>query len=259
MAATVGRLWATNTVISGQPTAPTQPDRLLAGQGLIPGQSLHSADGRFIFVLQGDGNLVLYAPGGTALWASNTNGHPDTANVFMQFDGNLVVYGLHNNARWATGTVGRPGAWLLVQNDGNVVVYGSDNRALWATNTVVPAQPAKPSQQDRLLPGQGLTAGMSLLSNNKRFKLILQGDGNLVLYSYGNAIWATGTDGRHTWQAVMQGDGNFVLYDVHLHPVWASNSAGHPGAFLVMQDDTNLVVYAPGNHPVWASGTDGKR
>ncbi len=252
-------LWATNTVISGQPAAPTHPDRLLPGEGLIPGHSLRSADGRFTFVLQGDGNLVLYAPGGTALWASNSDGHPDTGDVIMQFDGNLVVYGLHSNARWAAGTAGKPGAWLLVQNDGNVVVYGTDNRALWATNTVVPVSPAGPNQKDRLLPGQGLTAGMSITSNSGSFKLILQGDGNLVLYSYGHAIWATGTDGHHTWQAVMQADGNFVLYDVHQHPVWASNTAGHPGSILVMQDDTNLVVYAPGNQAVWASDTQGKR
>ncbi len=117
-----------------QPAAPTQPDRLLPNQGLMVGKSITSADGRFRLILQADGNLVLYASAGQALWASNTAGHR-VWDVVMQGDGNLVIYSVSGQALWASNTEGNAGAWLIAQNDGNVVIYDPGNHALWATNT----------------------------------------------------------------------------------------------------------------------------
>jgi hypothetical protein len=250
-------LWASNTVVPAQPAAPTQPDRLLPNQGLMAGQSVASGDGRFRFVLQLDGNLVLYGPGNVALWASNTAGHGDVWDAVMQGDGNLVIYNFHGRALWASNTAGHPGAWFVVQNDGNVVIYDPANHPLWAANTVVSRTPVPPSRPDRLLPGEGLTIGHSITSSDGRFRLVLQADGNLVLYApRGIALWASNTAGHaDVWNAVMQSDGNLVVYNVFGHPLWASNTAGHPGASLVAQSDGNLVIYDPANHPLWASNT----
>jgi hypothetical protein len=54
----------------------------------------------------------------------------------MQTDGNLVVYepGGAQDV-FNSGTHGNDGAYLAVQNDGNVVVYNSANSSLWATGT----------------------------------------------------------------------------------------------------------------------------
>ena len=94
-----------------------------------------SADGRFLFVMQSDGNLVLYR---TAthypLWASGTNGR-DVNFVAMQGDGNLVIYNFRGQAVWSSRTDGHPGAFLVVQNDGNVVIYFPNTPPIWATNT----------------------------------------------------------------------------------------------------------------------------
>ncbi|MCG7216881.1 hypothetical protein [Paenibacillus mucilaginosus] len=50
--------------------------------------------------------------------------------------------------------------------------------------------------KDRLYPGETLTKGQSLVSNNGRFELRFQFDGNLVLYKDNTkAIWASGTNG----------------------------------------------------------------
>jgi hypothetical protein len=250
-------IWASNTVVPAEPAPPTQTSRLLPGQGLMPGGSIKSSDGRFTFVMQGDGNLVLYGPGGEAMWASNTAGHAEVWDVIMQSDGNLVVYDGHGHALWASNTSGKPGAWCVAQNDGNVVIYDANNQPLWATNTVVPAEPAAPTQADRLLPNQGLLVGHSIKSADGRFTFVMQGDGNLVLYGPSSQpLWASDTNGKgNVWDVVMQSDGNLVVYDGHGHALWASNTSGKPGAFLVVQNDGNVVIYGTNNQPLWATNT----
>ena len=44
-------------------------------------------------------------------------------------------------------------------------------------------------------------------------KLVMQGDGNLVLYRGNSAKWASDTHGKKGEKLVMQDDGNLVLYD----------------------------------------------
>jgi hypothetical protein len=69
-----------------------------------------------------------------------------------------------------------------------------------------------PAGCGNLLPGQQLNPGQSKVSCDGRFTLVMQGDGNLVLYQQGRALWNTQTNGRGGHHAVMQSDGNFVLY-----------------------------------------------
>jgi hypothetical protein len=112
---------------------------------------------------------------------------------------------------------------------------------------------------DRLNPGQTLQRGTDhdrLKSASGTYSLIMQEDGNLVLYKAGgHALWASNTAGTDSQRAVMQNDGNFVIYKVNDQAIWASNTAGKPGCFLIMQNDGNLVIYQP-NAPVWATGTN---
>jgi len=65
---------------------------------------------------------------------------------------------------------------------------------------------------DTLTEGQKLVRGESLTSNNGAYTLTLQDDGNLVLASRGQSIWASGTDGQDVVRAEVQPDGNFVVY-----------------------------------------------
>jgi hypothetical protein len=110
---------------------------------------------------------------------------------------------------------------------------------------------------DRLQPNQQINVNGELVSNNGWFRLVMQGDGNLVIYRTmtGQALWASNTVGQPNNYAVMQGDGNFVVYTAQGAAQWASGTNGRPGAWVVMQDDGNLVVYDASNHPLWASNT----
>ena len=103
-----------------------------------------------------------------------------------------------------------------------------------------------------------LAAGQSLTSCNGDYALDLQGDGNLVLYQGGTALWASNTSGSGADEAVMQGDGNFVLYTSAGAPLWSSGTAGNNGARLDVQNDGNVVIYSAAGAALWATGTNGK-
>jgi hypothetical protein len=103
-----------------------------------------------------------------------------------------------------------------------------------------------------------LTAGQSLASCNGDYTLDMQGDGNLVLYQNGTALWASNTAGTAADEAIMQGDGNFVLDSSSGSALWSSGTAGNDGASLVVQNDGNVVVYSASGAALWATGTNGK-
>ena len=109
-----------------------------------------------------------------------------------------------------------------------------------------------------LTANQELTTGQSLASCNGDYTLDMQGDGNLVLYQNGTALWASNTSGSAADEAIMQGDGNLVLYTSAGSPVWASGTAGNDGASLVVQNDGNVVIYSASGAALWATGTNGK-
>jgi hypothetical protein len=106
-----------------------------------------------------------------------------------------------------------------------------------------------------LNPNQSLYVNQFLISPNGKYKLIMQTDGNLVLYRvYDNyALWSSGTAGQAVSRVIMQGDGNLVIYLTNGRPIWASRTQGNPGSHLRLQDDGNLVIYKP--LPIWYTGT----
>ena len=110
--------------------------------------------------------------------------------------------------------------------------------------------------KDSLGPNECLAVGDSLISSNGCFRLIMQGDGNLVIYRQSNnkATWSTKTSGTCTNRACMQGDGNFVTYDCQNRATWASKTSKKEGSWVIMQGDGNLVVYAwQSTRALWSS------
>ncbi|MEV7521774.1 hypothetical protein [Streptomyces sp. NPDC091371] len=86
-------------------------------------------------------------------------------------------------------------------------------------------------------PGQRIESGASLADKVSPTVLVMQADGNLVLYAIGNS-------------------GGYKL------PLWSSGTYGNPGAYALMQEDGNFVVYKKDGGPdkggaLWATGTYG--
>jgi peptidoglycan/xylan/chitin deacetylase (PgdA/CDA1 family) len=224
--------------------SPRPPSAVLEpGRQLRPGASMQLPGRQFRLVMQLDGNLVLYSASEQALWMSGTRGVAD-AWASMQRDGNFVVYSRTGRAVWASGTAKHPGAQLALQANGNVVVYDSKG-VLWSTA----------SKDSRLLAGERLEPGWYLESPSGLCRLLMQRDGNLVLYSASDqALWASSTRGVAGAWASMQRDGNFVIYSRTGRAVWATGTAQHPGAQLTLTDSAQLVVTSPSGAMLWSTG-----
>jgi surface antigen len=107
------------------------------------------------------------------------------------------------------------------------------------------------------------------LGGQSEYKLVMQGNGNLVTYELGSdskwhPLWDTQTAGNQNqyYAAIQASDGNLVIYASpnHVHPVWAafafqpySPRPRSPNAQLCMQTDGNLVIYSASGTAVWAT------
>ncbi len=132
--------------------------------------------------------------------------------------------------------------------------YSLKLTALVLSAAFVILTPAIINAEDRLNPGEMLRVDEHLTSHNHLYTLVLQRDGNLVLYdARRNPLWASNTNGQRVEKCLMQRDGNLVLYHRNGQPVWASNTVGRPGSYLLIQNDGNVVIYQP--QAVWASNT----
>jgi hypothetical protein len=105
---------------------------------------------------------------------------------------------------------------------------------------------------DRLVRGERLTAGQSKTSPDGRYRLTMQSDGNLVLYTAaGEALWHTHTYGSGATHAILQHDGNFVLYTAGGDAKWHTHTWDTAADRLVVQNDSNVVLYGPDATPYW--------
>ncbi len=134
-----------------------------------------------------------------------------------------------------------------------------------ATDYTTPKTPPSSTTDFILQPGD------AYVSNDGRFRLLYQQDGNLVLYQGSEALWDSDTyiGGRHKQRdygyapgyAKFQGDGNLVVYHFFLDrpalpvAVWESKTWKYPQSTLDVQNDGNVVITAPNGRVRWASGT----
>lgn len=187
---------------------------------------------------------------------------------YGHLDEAVVVEGQHVEAGQLIGYMGRTGTSSVhlhfnVSPDGN---YSSDINPFPLLKDTSPTAcggdlppapppelpPPPPAGCGSMVANDVLYANQSITSCDGRFSLVMQGDGNLVLYQGNDALWHTQTHGQPGHVAVMQNDGNLVLYTQDFVPLWNSVTYGHPGSVLRLQDDGRLVIY-DGGSPIWWS------
>ncbi len=219
--------------------APTVGATIKPGTILSSGAVVTTLYGQFALTMQGDGDLVLTGQG-QQLWHTGTAANPG-AWAALQSDGNFVVYSKAGRALWTAKTVGHPDDKAVITTDGNLAIVGASS-TYWQTGTV----------DSTLASNRILRANQMITSTGRNYVLIMQGDGNLVMYGQA-AAWHTHTNGNPGAWAVMQGDGNLVVYSAAGKALWQSHTYGKGLATVTVTDSSNLVIMSPSNTVFWQS------
>jgi exopolysaccharide biosynthesis protein len=102
-----------------------------------------------------------------------------------------------------------------------------------------------------LRPGQTLKPGQRLTSQDGRDALVMQGDGNLVLYGKGVARWSTRTVGNSGARLVFQWDHNLVLRSKTNKVLWTSATHRAPAGTVAFIRHGEFTLWN-GQH-VWST------
>ncbi|WP_158842873.1 S8 family serine peptidase [Saccharothrix deserti] len=105
---------------------------------------------------------------------------------------------------------------------------------------------------DILAKGERLNAGQTKMSQDGRYRLVMQSDGNLVLYTgAAQPLWHTHTYNTGATYAILQTDGNLVVYTAAGVAKWHTFTYGRPVDRLMVQNDSNVVLYGPTGQYYW--------
>jgi len=208
------------------------------------------SSGTDVFAFQTDGNLVWYIAG-VAQWNSGTAGTGQT--LALQGDGNVVVYAANGKAVYASSwgynqavfTTSDQSKSLTIALEGDhvhsvthridvspTVTGGSALNGLqWqevgpVTNCSYTINPVGVRHAFNVrTPPRSVSPGQFCWSNDWG-TLVFQTDGNFVEYASGRARWNSGTYGRGAHLA-FQSDGNIVVYNAAGAPIWAISMVSH--------------------------------
>ncbi|OWA54378.1 hypothetical protein BV898_18782 [Hypsibius exemplaris] len=109
-------------------------------------------------------------------------------------------------------------------------------------------------------PGDSLGVGESIWSPNRTANLLVQADGNLVVYRQCDCqvIWDSKTNSNYSRVRPlrMRADGNLVIYDIEDTVIWASgtNEKRFAGARLRLEDTGSLCIEKTRGLCLWRSG-----
>ncbi len=189
------------------------------------------------------------------------------AGVYNVPNGYVIKYKYYGNSVAAVPAPNNPN-WDVVQVSGGGWAYmkaaslqGPIGYCTINTPNAVPA--SNTSSPSTLYANQTLYVNQSLYSSDSTHQLIMQPDGNLVLYNNSNGghrwIWQSYTYGSGSNNyLVNQPDGNLVEYNASGW-VWQSHTYGSGSSNrLVVQPDGNMVLYNLNSQPLWYTNTLGQ-
>lgn len=227
-------------------------------------------NGKATLTMQTDGNLVsTVTTGGVTqvVWASNTSGGGNSFVPGERGFGTAAIVGSNGDVITSYGYVpaSATGTTYYLGTNGNVTLDASTTSTPASRNGEVTTWQSGTSSTATAVPfTMMLTAGESVPSPSGSFRLVMQTDGNLVLYYEPEsvAVWDTHTTGHPGAHAAMQTDGNLVVTaSTGRDVLWDSGSSANDPVLMV-QDDGNLVVYGTnttGQYAAWNVGSSGFR
>ncbi|MET9884073.1 FG-GAP-like repeat-containing protein [Streptomyces sp. NPDC006430] len=189
-----------------------------------------------------DGNIVDLATWGTQTRTKVGSGVTQAAYPQIGSAGDLGGDGVSDLwARQADNTVV---GWNGVASGGTVTAFTSQFQIDGVPGAKIPA-------------GTTLTSGEEFTSGNS--KLVMQTDGNLVLYTKDNKpVWSTHTSGNAGAVARMQTDGNLVVYAANGTTALWSTKTSTPYSYAVLHSRGVLVLYNASGQSLWTSGSQNR-
>lgn len=107
---------------------------------------------------------------------------------------------------------------------------------------------------NKIKQGQILNIGHRIYSQNSKFSLILQTDGNLVIYKdLHQVVWSTNTFGTFASKFYLNKNGILSLTDNKNKILWQSKNLKKIGEFFILGDDGKLKLYNYKNEIIWES------
>ena len=229
-----------------------------------------------------DNQLCIYDASGEVTWASGTSnkGAPG-AWAKLRNNGNFVLYDGNGkmNPLWCTGTYGGRKALECYQGSGlKVLSPKNETDPLLNISSELPfnatgnqdtthhtnglTKISTGQKNSTLCSGQTLENLQELTSANGKFRLCMQDNGNLVLYSAQEPIWSSRTQnkGQPPFRLVMQQDNQLCIYDSSGSPTWTSQTRaeGATGGWARLRNSGSFVIYDGNgtNNPLWCTRTD---
>ncbi|WP_155856225.1 hypothetical protein [Cellulomonas sp. URHD0024] len=99
-----------------------------------------------------------------------------------------------------------------------------------------------PRYADRLLPGERITVGQSLVAQGGQYRLTVEANGAAAIRTMsGAALWITKAAGAGAY-LTLRADGKVILYSQSNVPIWY-NAVQGANSVLVMQNTGHLVEY----------------
>ena len=103
-------------------------------------------------------------------------------------------------------------------------------------------------------PGQSLLIDQSITSRDSSATLLMQSDGNLVVYQGGAPVWSTGTAGQGALAATIQPNGNLMLVDGDGFVFQTNSGSGDNSlARLHLTNEGQLIVLRADGARLWES------
>lgn len=115
---------------------------------------------------------------------------------------------------------------------------------------------------NKLQPNHKIPQNFFIMSLNQQYFARIQEDGNFVVYKTNNflpsnAIWNSSTAGKGSppYKLIMQKDGNLVIYDKSNKAIWASNTCkkGKNPCELCIFDSGKLGIVDSEGKTIWES------
>ncbi len=223
------------------------------------GTTIYSADTEYKFIIQADGNCVIYKYDGSVMWSSGTFDSKYAFPVItisndvqvtiksslsrISTDNKIIIEGIGQSGYLHLDSAG--GILNTRDNDWNIVRRSTaDKQTSYDNNKTIKIYNTFTYQTDYKASDE-----IRKYSPNMKYCLIFQSDGNLVLYPTGrdSAEWSSKTYGNPSAVLSIQKDGNVVIYSdsTKSNALWAAGTYGsdNKSTFLTADDNGYVAVY----------------